>query len=89
MPLNPSPPHLVATRGMKNPSAVGSGDKSQITVLACCSASGYVLPPFVILDRLSLKQDFTVGEVPGTVYGLSKKGWIDGELFEMWFVRHF
>ena len=89
MPLNPSPPHLVATRGMKNPSAVGSGDKSQITVLACCSASGYVLPPFVILDRLSLTQDFTVGEVPGTVYGLSKKGWIDGELFEMWFVRHF
>ena len=24
-----------------------------------------------------------------TVYGLSKKGWIDGELFEMWFSRHF
>ena len=89
MPLNPSPPLLVATRGLKNPSAVGSGDKSQITVLACCSASGYVLPPFVILDRLNLKQEFTGGEVPGTVYGLSKKGWIDGELFEMWFFRHF
>ena len=89
MPLNPSPPLLVATRGLKNPSAVGSGDKSQITVLACCSASGYVLPPFVILDRLNLKQEFTGGEVPGTVYGLSKKGWIDGELFEMWFSCHF
>ena len=89
MPLNPSPPHIVATRGMKNPSAIGSGDKSQITVLACCSASGYVLPPFVILDRLTLKQDFTMSEVPGTVYGLSRKGWIDGELFEMWFSRHF
>ena len=89
MPLNPSPPLLVATRGLKNHSAVGSGDISQITVLACCSASGYVLPPFVILDRLNLKQEFTGGEVPGTVYGLSKKGWIDGELFEMWFSCHF
>ena len=77
MTLNPATPHLVATRGMKHPSAVGSGDKSQVTVLASCSASGYVL------------QDYTVGEVPGTVYGLSKKGWIDGELLEMWFVRHF
>ena len=89
MPLNPAPPRLVAARGMQNPSAIGSGDKSQITVLACCSAAGYVLPPFVILDRLNLKQDFTVGEVPGTMYGLSKKGWIDGELFEMWFLHHF
>ena len=43
MPLNHSPPHLVATRDMKNPSAIGSGDKSQI--LLCCSASGYVPPP--------------------------------------------
>ena len=29
------------------------------------------------------------GEIPGTVYGLSKKGWTDGELLEMWFVHHF
>ena len=44
MPLNPYSPNLFATQGIKNPSTVCSGDKSQITVLACCSASGYVLP---------------------------------------------
>jgi len=33
MPLDPSPPRVVARRGQKHPSAVGSGDKSQITVL--------------------------------------------------------
>lgn len=89
MPLDPIPPHLVSARGAKHASAVSSGDKSQITVLACCRAAGYSLPPFVILDRVNLKQEFTIGEVPGTVYGLSKKGWIDGELFELWFIRHF
>ena len=89
MPLDPSPPLVVAKRGQKNPSAVGSGDKTQVTVLACCNAAGYALPPFVILDRMSLKPELTVGEVPGTVYGLSKKGWIDGDLFELWFARHF
>ena len=73
----------------ETPSAVGSGDKTQITVLSSCSAAGYALPPFVIFDRKTLKPELTVGEVPGTVHGLSSKGWIDGELFELWFTHHF
>ena len=89
MPLDPSPPRVVARRGQKHPSAVGSGDKSQITVLSCCSAAGYAIPPLVIFDRKSLKTELTTGEVPGTVYGLSKKGWIDGDLFDLWFHKHF
>ena len=89
MPLDHTPPLVVARRGQKHPSAVGSGDKSQVTVLACCSAAGYAVPPFVIFDRKSLKPDLTNGEVPGTVYGLSSKGWIDGELFSLWFSEHF
>ena len=62
---------------------------TSITVLSCCSAAGYALPPFVIFDRMQLKPELTKKEVPGTVYGLSKKGWIDGALFETWFSRHF
>ena len=31
----------------------------------------------------------TVGEVPGSMYGLSESGWIDGELFDLWFRHHF
>ena len=89
MPLDHSPPRVVARCGQKHPSAVGSGDKSQITVLSCCSAAGYVLPPFIIFDRKKLNPNLTVGEVPGTVYGLSKKGWIDGDLFDLWFSHHF
>ena len=80
---------MIARRGQKHPSAVGSGDKTQITVLSSCSAAGYALPPFVIFDRKTLKPELTVGEVPGTVHGLSSKGWIDGELFELWFTHHF
>lgn len=43
----------------------------------------------MIFDRMDLKQELTKGEVPGTVCGLSKKGWIDGDLFETWFSHHF
>ena len=33
--------------------------------------------------------DWTENEVPGTTYGLSENGWIDMELFKLWFFNHF
>ena len=55
MPLSPHPPRVIAPKGAKHPAAITSGDRSQITVLAYCSAGGYVIPPFVIFDRKTLK----------------------------------
>ena len=43
----------------------------------------------IVFDRKTLKAEMTVGEVPGSMYGLSESGWIDGELFDLWFRRHF
>ena len=56
--------------------------------MACTSAAGTSIPPFVIFDRKSLNPQMTIGEVPGTLYGLSQKGWIDRELFRCWFFHH-
>ena len=67
-----------------------SGNKSQITILACASAAGNTIPPFVIFDWKNLNQELTTGEIPGTMYGLSLgSGWIDTELFRDWFDWHF
>ena len=87
--LEHKPGKLIGVKGMKHLNATTSGDKAQMTVLACVSASGYSMPPMVIFDRKRLKPDHTHGEIPGTIYGLSPNGWIDGELFEEWFTRHF
>ena len=89
MPLDPPHVKVVAERGVRNPVAPSSGDKAQITVVACVSASGSCMPPMVILDRKTLPPRFTNGDVPGTIYGLSSKGWIDQELFDGWFIKHF
>ena len=70
-------------------SAISSGDKTQITVVVCVSAAGYCIPPMVIWDRKILSPELTHGEVPGTIYGLSKNGWMDMELFDLWFTNHF
>ena len=68
---------------------IASSEKSQITVLSWCNAGGYAIPPLVIFDRKSLKPEMSIGEVPGTMYGLSGSGWIDSEIFESWFTSHF
>ena len=63
--------------------------KGQITVLASTSASGMALPPMGIFDRKTLNPDLTTGEVPGTIYGLSDKGWINRNLLLGWFYNIF
>ena len=66
-----------------------SGNKSQVTVVACVNAIGQCLPPFIIFHAKNLNLDWTKGEVPGTMYGLSDSGWIDMVLFKEWFFNHF
>lgn len=88
-PLSPKAPKIIAKKNYKHPAALSSGNKSQITVLCCCSAGGYSIPPFVVFDRKVLKPELTTGEVPGTFYGLNDSGWMETELFETWFLHHF
>ena len=44
-------PKVVCSARMKAESHITGDTKTQVTVLACTSASGYVLPPFIIFDR--------------------------------------
>ena len=67
-----------------------AGLKTRVTVLACASAGGFVMPPFVIYQRKNLAESLVQGEIPGTMYGMNPNGgWIDGELFQEWFTHHF
>jgi len=43
----------------------------------------------VIWDLKTLAPELAIGEVPGTIYGLSAKGWIDHKLFDFWFNNQF
>ena len=36
-----------------------------------------------------MASELTQGEVEGTMHGLSGKGWMDQELFGLWFKYHF
>ena len=47
-PLNPACHKVVDTVGSRHPSYITGGGKQQFTVLACTSATGIALPPFVV-----------------------------------------
>ena len=89
MPLDHRAPRVVTKRGQKKVRCRTSGNKSQITVIACVSATGQVVPPFVIFDAKSSNIEWRKGEINGTTYGLSDKGWVDTKLFQGWLTDHF
>ena len=89
MPLDHKPPKVVTTKGQKKVRCRTTGNKAQVTVIACVSASGHTIPPFVIFDAKTLNIEWTKGEIPGTRYGLSNTGWVDTYLFKKWLKDHF
>ena len=64
-----------------------------VLVLACCSASGYTLPPMLLFNnsagRRSLNNKMMSGEIPGTLYTLCDDYTIDSNVFEEWFSHLF
>ena len=89
MPLDHKPPKVVVPKGTKKVHCRTSGNKAQITILACGNAAGYVIPPMVIFEGKRLNPEWTKGEVPNTLYGMSEKGWTDMELFHYWMTNLF
>ena len=82
--------HKVVTQAGSNPTCITSNSsKSQVTVLACVSATGVAMPPFVIFQRKTMNQELTIGEILGTLYGCSEKGWINHLFCSHWFENHF
>jgi len=78
------PPKIVICREQKKVMGGTSGNKAQVTLIACVSVTGQAIPPFITFKAKMLNHDWTKREVPGTRYGLSDKGWVDTYLFKKW-----
>ena len=89
MPLSHKQPKRVAVKGMRKVHGPSTGDKTQITAVACSNAAGYTIPPMVIFKGQKFNHEWSAGEVLGTLYGMSESGWIDQELFSLWFEKLF
>ena len=70
MPLECKLQKTAAQERVRNVTAPMSGNKTNITVTACGSAAGQIIPLMVPFQGKKLNHAFTIGEVPGTMYGM-------------------
>ena len=89
MPLEFKLSKFIAGKGAKKVQQCTSGNKTQITILACANAAGQAVPPMVIFSGKNFNSLLSKGEVPDTLYGMSQNGWMNQEHFAEWFLHHF
>ena len=78
MPLDHKQLKRVALKWIKKVHGPSSGNKAQITILACANAVGSIIPPMVIFKGERLNYEWTRGEVPDTKYAMSPQVGLGG-----------
>ena len=73
MPLDPKALKTIHPRGKNDTHCTSSGNKVQITVVGCVSASGQSLPPMIIWDRKTLNPGLAEREIPHPTRHTSQK----------------
>ena len=81
------PQRVTAKKGAKSPQyIVGGTGKENITVHGyVVSASGQLLPPYILYTGQQLMVDYTLGGPIRSRYGISAKGWMTKVNFLDWF----
>ena len=81
------PSKIIAHIGRRNVPSLTSADKGKThTVLACVSASGQIIPPFMVYPRKRpVPEKMREGAYPNTTCQVSENGWMTKALFFKWF----
>ncbi|XP_065639664.1 uncharacterized protein LOC124816132 [Hydra vulgaris] len=83
---NPINKKIICKRGIKNPVSIAPGSgKEQFTVLATISAAGRNFPPFILFAGKNLYKEWMTGGPNGSLYGVTKNGWMETEVFTEYF----
>lgn len=83
------PGKILAEKGRKQVGRLTSLERGKnTTLLACVSATGTFIPPFVVFPRIRMNPTLLNGAFPGTVGFPAKSGWMDADLFVK-FLKHF
>ena len=82
---DPGMKRCVFKRGVKYPERVINFSKGNISLLFAGTASGELLPPYVVYKSVHLWDSWCTGGPPHTRYGRSKNGWMNLDNFEEWF----
>ena len=80
---------VVVPKGSKQAYSSSKGPRDHITTHVCVSASGQVLPPMIIFEKNWPSAPYARQGPLNTLYATSLNGYMDQELFLLWFRRVF
>jgi hypothetical protein len=89
--MNPRPDTVIAKKGSPTLYQMTSGEKGEtISVMACCNAEGYFIPPACILKGKYKKPEWEDSLPNGSkVFMNEKSGYVNSTIFMLWLKEHF
>lgn len=81
---DPGRKRIITKRGCKYPERVANFSKTATSLMFAASATGDLLPPYVVYKSTNLYDTWTTNGPPGTRYNRTKSGWFDAVCFEDW-----
>ncbi|KAJ4449228.1 hypothetical protein ANN_00625 [Periplaneta americana] len=89
LPLNTKVSRVISEKGNRDVVAITNKERGEnVTVVACCSASGVYIPPLLIFKGMRRKDAFGDGLPPGAVFEMTDSGYIVVDVFLKW-LEHF
>ena len=82
---DPGRKKCITRRGMKYPEMIQDSSKVTVSLMWAASASGELLPPFVVYKSKHLYDSRVTGGPEEARYGRTKSGWMDEFCFQEWF----
>ncbi|XP_063216743.1 uncharacterized protein LOC134527745 [Bacillus rossius redtenbacheri] len=88
-PLNNKPSKIICEKGQREVIKLTSVERGEnVSVVACFSASGLYIPPFVIFKGVRYRESYCANLPSGSVVAMSESGYINEDLFLRW-LQHF
>ena len=75
---------VLASMGSKNAYRPGSTYSKHITIIACVNNYGEYIPPVLLMKGVMYPVEFLVDAPPGTMLGMTPKGWTNDQVFKEW-----
>ena len=72
---------VVVSRKTKHAYSESKGTRDHITINACVSVSGYIMPPHIIFSQSYPSGPYARDGPDGALYSISDNGYMDSELF--------
>jgi len=82
---DPGTKKCIFKRGVKYPERVKDSTKSATSIMFCGSASGQMLPAYIVYKAENIWSTWTEGGPKETRYNRSRSGWFDSYCFNDWF----